>query len=325
MMFIIMALAIEHCLKLFAVTNPRIRAICRYLPILKLPLGLLFYGMMDGSTLLDLNILSCKSFFKPWLSTFLLNTEDIEHSIANSIPLPQFLAAQISVRWIYGFLIVVGGISFGVVCNKGMQFLRALGYLKKISGKASICRRKISNPILQETIQKNEISILISAQINSPTAFGKKTILFPKKLIQKLSQEEFETILAHEVEHLIWKDPLFKVCCALVRSVFWWIPIQWWLNKIENDQEQACDASVSRYGYEGLTLANAILKTLKLTNRQKQYEMVLSSLASEKSECFVRIQDLINEKNFTRKWTMLSRLGLAAVIICFALIGFRIC
>ncbi len=324
MLFILMAFLVECCLKLFDVSHPRTRAMLRCLPIIKLLLSLAFYEG-EKSIFFDLNILSCKSYFKPFVRDFVFTPEQIEVMAANQIPLPQFLAMQFPVEWLQLFLITFAAVSIGLISYQGTQLLSAVRYLRKVCREASACKRKIQNSSLLRALEKMQADVLVSAAIRAPMAFGRKTILLPQVLMEQLSNKEFEALLAHEVEHLRRKDPLSKAACTAVKTLFWWIPMEWWLKRMEEDQEQACDASIGFYHCQGEDLASAVLKTLKLDRQNhKLYDGVVSPLISQRSHPFLRVQALLEEDRSTHPW-ILSYCGISVMITLFLLIGFRIC
>jgi beta-lactamase regulating signal transducer with metallopeptidase domain len=323
--FVVIAFAVEGCLKIFKVVNPRTRALCRCLPLIKLPLGIAFQGLLEKSIFLDLNAFSCKSHFKPCFSSFFFSAEQLEMISFSQISFPQFLAMQLPIESLSLFLAIFSIVTVCVVLFKATQFFLSMHQLNKICQKASTCHKRVANHSLKQALKKANVTILVSNKVVVPIAFGIKTILFPQALIQQFSQAEFEAVLAHELEHLHWKDPLIKTCCIIVKAVFWWVPMRWWLKRIDGDQEIACDASINRYGYAGEELASAVLKTLKLGRQQHTYAGALNSLALQGGETIKRFQVLLEKNSFPPRKTPLSHCGMAAMIACFFLIGFRIC
>lgn len=313
LLFFVLALLIEGCFKLFKVVNSRVRALCRCLPLVKLLLSFLLFGQLKKTTFLDLNFFSCNSYFKLLLLNF-FSAE--ERNFASHLP-------EIA---LYFFLALGGGITLFIICVKALQFLSAVRQVNKIVRTSLPCTTKIINPSLNHRLETGEIKLLISTAVQSPIAFGQKTILLPKNLMTHISQQEFEAIVAHELEHLLWKDPLLKAFTHFIQAIFWWIPMRWWLNRIEADQELACDGSIQRHYCNGEDLASAMLKTVKLSRQNPQgYAPAFSQLTSHTSHNMIRIQKLLEAQPLASCWTALSPLGVATIMTLCLLLGIHIC
>lgn len=54
-----------------------------------------------------------------------------------------------------------------------------------------------------------------------------------------------------------------RFLCALLCSLFWWVPAKWSTKRIEEGQEAGCDFQCKKYGVDGIDLAAAIYKSAK--------------------------------------------------------------
>lgn len=191
-------------------------------------------------------------------------------------------------------------------------------HLSHILKNAVPCQLPIHNPMLRTKMEK--IRLLESTLVGIPCAFGVfcKKICFPKGLFQQLSQEEFEAIIAHELGHLRWHDGVIRWLCELCRSLFWWIPTHWWMQRIESYQEAACDEGVGRFNVTGLDLASAIVKTAKIS-RHRPCPMLASRFV-QGHPLTQRLQSLLNETGRSSPWRWLQ-LGFAAVITLSIICG----
>jgi len=90
-------------------------------------------------------------------------------------------------------------------------------------------------------------------------------ILIPECLTQKLSQTEFDAVLAHELCHLRRRDNLAALVHMLVETLFWFHPLVWYIGaRLVEEREQACDEGVLEEGKKPLDYAEAILKVCRL-------------------------------------------------------------
>lgn len=297
--FIILSRLIEGSINLFQIQNSRLKSLCRLLPIAKLPLFFIV-------PFIDLNILSCNSLLKPYIRSLFVDISNL-HSIPKhlSLILPECLLIVFSVITTVIFTLCV------------IRIILAFRQIRFIHRNATVFARPILNSSLNECI--SSITLLISKDIQSPLAYSFKTIILPAHLANRFSQNEYEAVLAHELEHLRWFDPLTKSLCYILKSLFWWIPIRKQMDKIEADQEQACDASIFRYSLKGADLASAIHKTLKCG--KEEFLQGFSYLA--KNPTLARIEALILENRASI--TVLSILGASTTLVAFVIFGFKIC
>jgi beta-lactamase regulating signal transducer with metallopeptidase domain len=141
--------------------------------------------------------------------------------------------------------------------------------------------------------------------------------------MEELSQDEFEAVVAHEFEHLRWKDPLLKIFCSSISTLCWWIPTIWWLKKLEIDQEEASDSGLGKYGIDSVFLASAIIKVLEKAKSLKMtYDLAPTcSLHSSKSN-IKRFEALLNSDHkaqspFFRWAEAIGCLLCSLAFICF--------
>lgn len=175
------------------------------------------------------------------------------------------LVLSLSFFWIKSIVTIVLTGSVLFLMSFMMRLKKALKEVSQITMHSHLCDRPLVTDRLASKIEKYKIRLAVSWDITVPCAFGvrQKWIIFPKALIETLSQEEFEVIIAHELDHLRWYDGAVRLVCEVFRSVFWWIPMGWWVRRVEQTQEIACDTIVSAYNLSQEDLASALVKTVK--------------------------------------------------------------
>lgn len=77
-------------------------------------------------------------------------------------------------------------------------------------------------------------------------ALGRRPRLFvPSALWERLSEEQQETLLVHELAHLRRRDQWIRILELIVTTLYWWHPVVWWAcREIREAEEQCCDAWV---------------------------------------------------------------------------------
>jgi beta-lactamase regulating signal transducer with metallopeptidase domain len=75
--------------------------------------------------------------------------------------------------------------------------------------------------------------------------FGRPRLLLPAVLWAKLSAEQRDTLLVHELAHLRRRDHWVRLFELLVLGLYWWHPVVWWARReLREVEEQCCDAWV---------------------------------------------------------------------------------
>lgn len=183
-----------------------------------------------------------------------------------------------------------------------------------------LCSRPIDNPLLSAALEKRKARIFMSDQIKIPMATFSNAIFIPKEIIDHFPQSEFEAIVAHELEHVLWKDPIVRLFSQLISALFWWVPTSSWQKRLELDQEIACDQSILKYGYDEEFLASALLK-VATTTREKSHE-TLCYLSNGKHPLLKRLQLLLGRSsNHSKRYESTSfAIFLTALILLFVCI-----
>jgi hypothetical protein len=89
-------------------------------------------------------------------------------------------------------------------------------------------------------------------------------ILLPEGLASRLSPEELQSVISHEVCHLRRRDNFTAAIHTVVEAVFWFYPLTWWLgSRLLAERERACDESVIALGHDPKVYAEGILKVCR--------------------------------------------------------------
>lgn len=109
--------------------------------------------------------------------------------------------------------------------------------------------------------------VIVVDSVVSPMLWGmgrRACLVFPAKLISRLSPLEVDALLLHELAHFARGDHWVRVLELAVSVLYWWHPVVWWArHELEVSEEQCCDAWVvehqsgSRHSY-----AEALLATI---------------------------------------------------------------
>lgn len=292
--FFALTLLIELFLFVFRIKNARLRTICRLFPIVKLPFDIFIFSFFGESLFVNFNPFSCEVYLKEFITKLL----PMKGGMGGGAPtiIPEYIAAHIPSFYFKWLTLGIASLSLFTIFRKAVQLIKSRTYLKKVLLSASPCRRFITNGQLREKLANQKAVVLISEETQVPFAAGLRHILFPSHLLTQLSQEEFETVIAHELEHLRWKDPILKLISSITCSLFWWIPTQWWIKRLEADQECACDLGIHQFGMDTLDLASAFVKTAKNSHFEPLQMSAMSAFASKGYSHACRLQNIVNSQ-----------------------------
>lgn len=236
---------------LMPLKSPRLTYYCRLVPFLKLPLDLFFYDFSSWSLLKGVNPL-----YQPQNSRMItLETGYFPGNLRAYFQLADGSTFSLADWWLlmldpstvqflaYSFVfITLGALGIGILRFRAEK--KALHLLLK---------RSI--PIFL----KHPKTLLTYDNI-SPFVTCDKTLVLPASLLEELTPEELDAIIAHELNHLKWYDPYTRLLTRMIHHLFWWVPTGYFLRRAEYANEIACDKSTLKQGVKPLDLGQAILK-----------------------------------------------------------------
>ena len=177
----------------------------------------------------------------------------------------------------------------------------------------------LPSQLLKET---TNIKIGLSNQIDAPITFGwlNPIVLLPIAICNQLTTKEIETILIHEIAHILRKDYIVNIIISLNQTILFFNPFSILLNKeMSLQREIACDLMVIKNNPEKVEYMNALLKIAEHVNKriQKNTTLAIGILGSQ-SELLKRIQYFNNIKtNTTRQLIFKLMTGLAFTTCIF--------
>lgn len=141
-----------------------------------------------------------------------------------------------------------------------------------------------------------QVKVLNFGARQSPFTFGhfKPVIFFPISVLNGLSAQEIECILAHELAHIKRNDYLINIVSCLIESIMYYHPVIWWLkNKMEIYREEACDEEAIKHVGDSLLYAKTLVK-LEENLREEAIPSLSMGLLNNKNNFLNRIKKLFN-------------------------------
>lgn len=306
--FLTAVILVESLIFCLRIRQGRAAALLRMMPILKLPLDLWLYDFSKWSYTHHLTPVNCAEgtrelsiiagYMPSWLEIRLTMPGEMTFTLADVIGhylgLP-FIKALVAVFAVLSTYFFIKTIKSYLQANREFQLLEK--DMQHDSRKAlKIYRMPITgSPFV--------------------TGFFKSRIYMPSKLVSELTSQEYEAILAHEIEHVRNRDNLVRFALELIRSLFWWIPTRGQIKRIEEGQEVACDRASLKSGVDPLDLSSAVYKAAKFSTYTNQ---PVFSHTFTRHDVHNRIERLLSAK--PARFEKLS-LALSLLTIVLAFIG----
>jgi beta-lactamase regulating signal transducer with metallopeptidase domain len=142
---------------------------------------------------------------------------------------------------------------------------------------------------------------------------GAPRILLPSELWERLSAEQRDALLLHELAHLKRGDHWVRRLELLVLGLYWWCPVAWWACRaLQSAEEECCDAWVVWALPEGApAYAAALVETVAFLSRARGVRPVGASSAAHVPLLKRRLSMILSGKTPRR----LSRAALVAVVL----------
>jgi beta-lactamase regulating signal transducer with metallopeptidase domain len=141
------------------------------------------------------------------------------------------------------------------------------------------------------------VQIIVTDAVGTPALHGlfRPTLLFPPGLMEKLSQDEIELIVAHEMGHHKRRDLLAQATISAAQTLHWFNPLIWIAARsARHDCELACDEYVvRRLGPTGPQIYGAtLLKIIGMASQIPQAPLGLG-IVEPKQQIKRRIQMIL--------------------------------
>ena len=133
-------------------------------------------------------------------------------------------------------------VSVGVHASRIRRFRRAMGSSEP--GPPWLTERVAE---LAEAFGVRAPEVFVAEGLWSAMVWGviRPAILVPRRALEEMAPEKWETVVAHELAHLKRRDHWAAWVVLVASCVWWWNPLVWWARRrIADYAEMACDAWV---------------------------------------------------------------------------------
>ncbi len=174
------------------------------------------------------------------------------------------LYCTLTLTWLAGFLFFV------VRWAKGsLSLARAVRTSHRI---ASSRETEILKRVRSQLQLKQDVVLLVSDKVTEAGLWGiwRPTVLLPEGAASRLSDEELEAVILHELLHVKRRDNLAAVLQKVIFALLWFYPLVWLIDrKLFEERERACDEEVLRIRQSPETYISGILKVVRACVEQR--------------------------------------------------------
>ncbi len=194
------------------------------------------------------------------------------------------------------FSLVVAGSTLGLV----RVGLAARTLRKQLAPRRDV----IEDPLLETWLAlcnkaqlAKRVRLSASASLPSPVALVRREVCVPERAIDGLTPQQQESMLAHELAHVIRRDPAWLVASTVIEALFFFQPLHHLVRrKIEEVAEFRCDDWAARHSGTGVHLAKCLAEVATWVEHQPTPPMV-ATMASARSPILRRISRLLDDKS----------------------------
>jgi len=132
-----------------------------------------------------------------------------------------------------------------------------------------------------------------SERLASPMALGTAEITVPRRMLAELGLEDQRAVVAHEIAHLVRRDPSWLLAAVTTESLFFFQPLNRMARMRWQEQaEYACDELVVRELGSGLSLARALARVAEWLSSDTR-RLLAPALAEEPRTLVGRVKALL--------------------------------
>ncbi len=180
-----------------------------------------------------------------------------------------------------------------ILVRQLLAFRSTWQLLNKPQSPAPARYRLFTQKVAQRLGISQKVALYTSEHIGSPLTYGffKPVILFPIALLNRLSTQQVEAILIHELQHIKNNDFVINIALMILENVFFFNPFaRKLINAIRKEREFACDDLVLQFKYTAVDYAETLYM---LEQFRVQPHFLLSVQGNNEHQLLSRIERMI--------------------------------
>lgn len=204
---------------------------------------------------------------------------------------------------------------------------RRMTVIKRQSSPFDISRFSRLNNILSGRMARRPWRVRLSSQIEYPMAagLGRPTVLIPRRLVNQLTGSELESVILHELAHIVRWDDWSKLGQKIIEALMFFNPAVFWIGRrLDLEREIACDDRVvEQLGKPG-EYARCLTRLTQLTAMPVGASLIPGVLTSRK-QIFKRFDRLLSRnRSCGTKFSRIRFIGAVAAIVLTLAVAVRV-
>lgn len=190
-------------------------------------------------------------------------------------------------------------------------------------------RRRVDDPRLVATLEalqrragidKPKVRLTQSAGLRGPVAVGWSEICLPERALRELNSAQLESMLAHELAHVVRRDPAWLMIGAIVERLFFFQPLnRIGRHRMQENAEYLCDDWAVEHTGRRVTLAKCLAQVAGWIDRPAR-PALLAGMADSGPSTLVRRVTRLLERPARHRATPRPLRGLLATALLAAVV-----
>jgi bla regulator protein blaR1 len=226
---------------------------------------------------------------------------------------------EISPRWpliLFGAWLVLASLMTAWFFSARARFLRAIGPRRDASHTLA---GNALRYLQRESHFPGAVRLTVSDCLTSPVALGTDEICLPARALAELDPIRMESILAHELAHLVRRDPSWLTAARVIEAIFFFQPLNVLARRrMQESAEFASDAWASTRVARPLDLAHCLARVAEWTIAAPR--LPVPAMAERRGPVLVRRVERLTTGRVVNEGTPGGALRLSAVVSLVALI-----
>jgi len=167
------------------------------------------------------------------------------------------------------------------------------------------------------------VRLLLSDRLASPMAVGFRhpAVILPAPLIGKLSADDLDHVILHELAHVARRDDWTNLAARIAAALVGWHPAAAWvLRRIDREREIACDDWVVAATGAPRPYAASLARLFELC-WTKDREILATGMAGRGSQLGDRIEMLVRRTGQAAQRGSLTRVGICSAVLVVLLVA----
>lgn len=211
-------------------------------------------------------------------------------------------------------------LSLVILVLQTVRVISSYVYLRRIKRSSVPANRELHiafNEWLLGCRVGRECRLLISDKLDSPVAIGfrEPAVVVPRQMEQRLSPDDLDHVLLHELAHLARRDDWTNLFARVAAGVFALHPVAVWiLRRIDAERETACDDWVVTMTGASRPYAASLARLAEFRLARRR-EMLATGIAGRQSQFRSRIERLLRSSEWADARTSAVKVAMSIVAL----------